>query len=139
MNYGLLSVIVINTAKENEVLLHKNIKAEMNEILDSILALKAAAEDKNIIISEGDHSGQLTISTAEGGPALTIEDVVVAKGWRPKGVGRCLMSEISRWSSMRGVSRLQLLADKTNVKALGFYKNIGWRSTKLICLRNYNT
>ena len=33
-------------------------------------------------------SGQLTISTAEGGFALLVEDVVVAGPWQGKGVGR---------------------------------------------------
>jgi GNAT superfamily N-acetyltransferase len=94
-----------------------------------------AAEHDGTII--GMCTGQLTVSTAEGGPALLVEDVVVAEGWREQGVGRRLMDEMSKWALMMGASRLQLLADRTNIKAIGFYMNTGWRSTQLICLRKY--
>jgi hypothetical protein len=33
------------------------------------------------------------------------------------------------------VSRLQLLADRSNVPALDFYRIMGWHMTELICLR----
>jgi len=80
-------------------------------------------------------TGQLTVSTAEGGPALLVEDVVVAEEWRSQGVGRRLMDEMSKWALLAGATRLQLLADKANTRALGFYMNSGWKSTQLICLR----
>jgi ribosomal protein S18 acetylase RimI-like enzyme len=35
----------------------------------------------------------------------------------------------------RGVTRLQLLTERTNFQALAFYDKIGWESTKLICMR----
>ncbi len=92
-----------------------------------------AAEHAGDII--GMCTGQLTVSTAEGGPSLLVEDVVVAKERRSQGVGRRLVEELSEWARHRGVSRFQLLADKANTKALGFYMNTGWRSTQLICLR----
>ncbi len=91
-----------------------------------------AEHGENII---GMCTGQLTISTAEGGPALIIEDVVVSEEWRSQGIGRQLMDEMSRWAQLMGVSRLQLLADKTNTQALDFYRHTGWTTTQLICLR----
>ena len=45
------------------------------------------------------------------------------------------MSEIDNYAKELGLSRLQLLADKNNHLAIGFYKNMGWGSTNLICLR----
>lgn len=80
-------------------------------------------------------TGQLTVSTAEGGPALLVEDVVVAEEWRSHGVGRRLMDELTRWAYKSGATRMQLLADKSNTGALGFYADTGWKSTQLICLR----
>jgi len=81
-------------------------------------------------------SGQLLVSTAEGALSLLIEDVVVNELWRGRGVGRLLMAAISDWASAKNVSRLQLLADLNNIPALDFYRNLGWKTTDLICLRN---
>ena len=80
-------------------------------------------------------TGQLVISTAEGGPAVLVEDVVVESGHRGRGVGRDLMAAMAGWGLEQGATRLQLLADKNNFPALSFYENLGWRMTALICLR----
>lgn len=82
-------------------------------------------------------SGQLTISTAEGGPALLIEDVIVAPDCRHQGIGRRLIDAVAGWAGERGVQRLQLLADTSNSTALLFYRQLGWKTTRLICLRKY--
>lgn len=49
--------------------------------------------------------------------------------------GRRLMPSLVSWSVKRGLTRLQLPADRNNRPALDFYRPIGWRSTRLICLR----
>lgn len=84
-------------------------------------------------------SGQLTISTAEGGLSLLVEDVVVDTLWRGQGVGRLLMEAMNDWAMGNNVSRLQLLADQSNTPALDFYRRLGWKATKLICLRTYTS
>jgi ribosomal protein S18 acetylase RimI-like enzyme len=93
--------------------------------------LVAEADDKVV----GMCSGQLIVSTAEGGPALLIEDVIVREEFREKGIGRALMKEIAAWAHTRGATRLQLLADRNNHPALSFYEKLGWQTTQLICLR----
>ncbi|MDD5759184.1 MAG: GNAT family N-acetyltransferase [Desulfobulbaceae bacterium] len=80
-------------------------------------------------------SGQLTISTAEGGPALLVEDMVVLGEYRGQGIGQRLLAEVAGWGETQGVSRLQLLADRNNAQGLKFYKKLGWQTTELICLR----
>jgi GNAT superfamily N-acetyltransferase len=80
-------------------------------------------------------SGQLTISTAEGGFALLVEDVVVAGPWQGKGVGRELLTALEQWATARKIARLQLLADRNNGAALEFYRKLGWQPTELICQR----
>jgi ribosomal protein S18 acetylase RimI-like enzyme len=80
-------------------------------------------------------SGQILISTAEGGPAVLIEDMVVFPEHRGAGIGKQLLAAIEEWSIMKGATRMQLLADKNNFAALGFYKKNGWGTTQLICLR----
>lgn len=80
-------------------------------------------------------TAQVIISTAEGGPAAWVEDMVVAQPHRGRGVGRRLLGAIEQWAGSRGIRRLQLLADRDNSPALEFYSHVGWTGTKLICLR----
>jgi predicted N-acetyltransferase YhbS len=80
-------------------------------------------------------TAQMLVSTAEGGMVALIEDMVVDSRWRGFGIGRSLMQSIEAWAHEHGVSRLQLLADRTNFPALDFYDKIGWIPTRLICLR----
>lgn len=91
-----------------------------------------AQEDGSIV---GMCSGQLTISTAEGGPAALVEDVVVRQERRGRGIGKRLMRAVSRWADEQGAARLQLLADRENSAALDFYGTLGWEPTQLVCLR----
>jgi len=79
-------------------------------------------------------TGQILVSTAEGGLAVVIEDLVVDEPHRGRGVGRSLLTEVEKWASAQGAKRLQLLADKNNSPALAFYNTMKWCSTQLICL-----
>jgi len=105
------------------------------------LAMLLAHETAVILVAEaagqviGMCSGQLTISTAEGGFALLVEDVVVAGPWQGKGVGRQLLAALEQWAGSRKIARLQLLADRNNGAALEFYRKLGWQPTELICQR----
>jgi ribosomal protein S18 acetylase RimI-like enzyme len=78
---------------------------------------------------------QLVVSTAEGGDAGLLEDLVVDAPHRGRGVGRRLLEGAAAWARARGATRLQLLADVTNAPALGFYDRLGWARTQLVCLR----
>jgi len=80
-------------------------------------------------------TGQMTVSTAEGGPALLVEDMVVLEQWRGKRVGRQLLESLGAWAREQGIKRLQLLADRNNAPALDFYEALGWQGTALVCLR----
>jgi GNAT superfamily N-acetyltransferase len=79
-------------------------------------------------------TGQLVISTAEGGAACQVEDVVVAASWRGHGLGGWLVDEVAGWARDRGATRLQLVADRENEAALRFYDRRGWRQTRLVAL-----
>jgi ribosomal protein S18 acetylase RimI-like enzyme len=80
-------------------------------------------------------SAQVLVSTAEGREAAVIEDVVVREDCRGGGIGAALMDAIGDWACGRGISRLQLLADRHNEAGIGFYRKQGWKTTQLICLR----
>lgn len=94
--------------------------------------LKVAVVDETVV---GMGTAQTLVSTAEGGLVAMVEDIVVATSYRNMGIGRMLMAAIETWARDRGVSRLHLLADRTNAPALAFYDHIGWQPTRMICLR----
>jgi ribosomal protein S18 acetylase RimI-like enzyme len=63
--------------------------------------------------------------------------MIVDKQFRGKGVGKKLMVQMQYWAENKGITRMQLLADKTNVPALAYYCKLGWAQTKMFCLRKY--
>ncbi len=105
------------------------------------LMLDDCGEQRCIKVAEIDDkvagmcSAQVLISTAEGGKVAMVEDMVVDAQYRGVGVGRDLMTAMEMWARERKLSRLQLLADRTNFSALDFYDKMGWCPTRLICLR----
>lgn len=105
------------------------------------LAMLLASPTSCVMVAEAESrvigmaTGQITISTAEGGPALLVEDVVVEASWRGRGIGRLLLESLAGWAGERGIARLQLLADRNNLPALEFYRVNGWQATELVCLR----
>jgi len=105
-------------------------------LLSKTNAIVVAAEKDDKII--GMATGQLVISTAEGGASLWIEDVVVDKQHQKRGIGSQLLLEVAAWGKEQGARRTQLLADKNNSTAIRFYKNNNWQQTALICLRKYH-
>ncbi|QJD29025.1 GNAT family N-acetyltransferase [Methylococcus geothermalis] len=105
------------------------------------LALLIGSGADRVLVAESDGrvvgmcSVQTLISTAEGGRVGLVEDMVVAPEVRGKGIGRRLLGEIERWAADAGLTRLQLLADRTNEPALTFYDRLGWERTALVGLR----
>ncbi|MDR3588228.1 MAG: GNAT family N-acetyltransferase [Negativicutes bacterium] len=80
-------------------------------------------------------SGQLLISTAEGGLKAIVEDLVLAGDCRGRGIGRQLLQAVETWAMQQGAKRLDLLADRRNGPALQFYGRENWRRTELVCLQ----
>lgn len=126
MLFSLEEDFVIDAARQR-----RGLEMMLNNGRGRILAAETA--DGTVI---GMCSGQLTVSTAEGGPAVLVEDVVVHQDWQGQGIGARLMDAIGEWAKENQATRLQLLADRNNIPALDFYKHLGWQQTQLICLRN---
>lgn len=101
-------------------------------LTDNRYIIKVATAESRIV---GMVSGQLIISTAEGGHSLLIEDLVVHEQYRKQGIGASLLAELCSWAENSGATRFQLLADKDNSNGLAFYKKTGWQQTNLIALR----
>ncbi len=105
-------------------------------LLQSPTAIIMVAKEDNAVIAMG--TAQLVISTAEGGSSLLIEDVVVKPSRQNLGIGGRMMLALGDWGLTKGACRMQLLADRTNAPALGFYTHEGWQKTQLICLRKFH-
>lgn len=106
----------------------------------SLLLTDSSGLSAVLVAEKGDEivgmcSVQALISTAEGGPVGLLEDLIVKKEHRGNGIGTRLLSEIFRWCEMKNISRLQLLRDLDNERALKFYACNGWTGTRLVCMR----
>ncbi|MNW43868.1 Acetyltransferase (GNAT) family protein [compost metagenome] len=105
----------------------------------------------NMIISNPD-SGQLllllennqiigmanllfSISTAEGGKVIVLEDFILSSKERGKGYGKFFMKEIIRFAKEHGFLRITLLVDADNPTAQRFYEGIGYQYSNMKCMR----
>ena len=91
------------------------------------------ARDENVVV--GMANAQIGISTAEGGPVLILEDVILAAGHRGNGHGRQLVEHVLRWAASEGMSRVTLLADRDNAAALAFYQRLGFEESAMVVRR----
>jgi GNAT superfamily N-acetyltransferase len=77
----------------------------------------------------------ISISTAEGGPVLILEDVILAASHRGGGHGRRLVEHVLAWAAAAGMPRVTLLADNDNAPALGFYEKLGFENSAMVVRR----
>lgn len=77
----------------------------------------------------------VTVSTAEGGRVLLLEDVIVRAGQRGGGLGRRLVEHVLAWARTEGMTRATLLADRANAPALAFYERLGFGPSAMRVLR----
>ena len=76
-----------------------------------------------------------TVSTAEGGKVVLLEDVIVKPAWRGQKLGRLLVERVIEWAADQGVTRVTLLADRDNAPALAFYRRPGFEPSAMRVLR----
>ena len=107
--------------------------AGLRSLLESTTAKAWVAESQGRAV--GMITLQILISTAEGGEVGLVEDLVISVPWRRHGLGHRLIRTVEAWAWERGLSRLQLLADRENAPALDFYRKHEWTDTRLVALR----
>lgn len=76
-----------------------------------------------------------TVSTAEGCRVLLLEDVIVSRAHRGKGLGRKLVEHVCEWARAEGMPRVTLLADRGNAPALAFYGRLGFEKSAMTVRR----
>jgi GNAT superfamily N-acetyltransferase len=77
----------------------------------------------------------VTVSTAEGGPAAWLEDMVVSPARRGEGIGKELLEAATEFASLRGATRITLLTDRGNEAAQRFYRRHGFRESAMVPMR----
>lgn len=76
-----------------------------------------------------------SISTALGGKVAILEDMIIHKDFRQKGLGKELLGEAIRFSKERNCLRLTLLTDFNNDAAINFYQHFGFKKSEMIPMR----
>ncbi|MGE9297158.1 MAG: N-acetyltransferase family protein [Puniceicoccales bacterium] len=104
-------------------------RAGLEHLIESNTALVLAAEMGGLVV--GMATIQEVISTVEGGPIGIVEDVIVHRSFRKKGVGTALLDHLKAIAIARDYGRLQLLADENNTPGESFYAAQGWEPTSL--------
>lgn len=74
---------------------------------------------------------QKLISTVMGEYVGLIEDVIISKSYRGKGFGKMLIETLIAESTLSGMVRLSLGADRRNQNAIAFYQKHGFTTSNM--------
>ena len=76
-----------------------------------------------------------TISTAEGGFVILLEDVIVHRDYRGRGFGGKLLTHTIDYAKKKDFVRITLLTDRMNEAGQGFFKAHNFVQSKMIPMR----
>lgn len=76
-----------------------------------------------------------TISTAEGGFVVLLEDVIVHRDFRGKGFGDMLLKHTIEYARKKDFHRITLLTDRINEQGQHFFEKHGFFKSKMIPMR----
>ena len=76
-----------------------------------------------------------TISTAEGGFVVMLEDVIVHRDHRGNGFGGKLLRHAIDYAAKKDFLRITLLTDRLNDRSVGFFKRHGFFESSMLPMR----
>jgi GNAT superfamily N-acetyltransferase len=79
----------------------------------------------------------ITISTAEGGFVLMLEDLIVHRDYRHQGFGTQLLDYATDFARKKNFLRITLLTDEPNEKLKRFFLKNGFVESNMIPMRMY--
>ena len=79
----------------------------------------------------------ITLSTAEGGFVLLLEDLFVQKDYRGQGLGRQLLAYAIDFARKKNFLRITLLTDKPNAALTRFFLANGFVESGMLPMRMY--
>lgn len=77
----------------------------------------------------------ITISTHRGGIVLLLEDLIVRHAWRRRGAASALVRHAVAFANSIGASRITLLTDHSNKRAIRLYQKHGFGPSKMLAMR----
>jgi N-acetylglutamate synthase-like GNAT family acetyltransferase len=76
-----------------------------------------------------------TISTAEGGFVILLEDLVIHKGFRDKGYGSDLLEYATKFAREKHFLRITLLTDRPEMRSQSFFRRHGFVDSSMMPMR----
>jgi GNAT superfamily N-acetyltransferase len=76
-----------------------------------------------------------TISTAEGGVVILLEDLIIHQDFRGHGLGSKLLKHALSYAKSKDFKRITLLTDRINEDAQRFYKRHGFFESAMLPMR----
>lgn len=76
-----------------------------------------------------------TISTAEGGFVIVLEDLVVHKTYQGKGFGSKLLEYAINFARQKNFVRITLLTDRPELRSQSLFKRFGFYESSMIPMR----
>lgn len=77
------------------------------------------------------------VSTAEGGEVGILEDMIISPSCRGLGIGSSLLAGAIEMAKKEKLTRLTLLTDLSNHRAINFYRRAGFAKSVMTPLRLY--
>jgi len=135
--------IIIREAKESDLLTIRQLTLELIETMGDTegIDIKLIAENCQNLLSEA--NSHILVAEIEGivvgfvnfttrktilhrGLSGLIDEIIVAKSYRGKGVGKQLLSSVIEKSRQLGCCEVEVSTEKTNAKAREFYRQCGF-------------
>ncbi len=135
--------IIIREARESDLLTIKKLTLEFIEAMGNTegIDIKLIAENCRNLLSEA--NSYILVAEIEGivvgfinfttrktilhrGLSGLIDEIIIAKGYRGKGIGKQLLSNAIEKSRRLGCCEVEVSTEKTNIKAREFYRQCGF-------------
>ena len=108
---------------------------------DGLRLLLEAPSRGRIFVLRNDHriigmvTTLTTISTAEGGFVLLLEDFFIHPSHRSQGFGRQMLDYVVDYAKMKDFKRITLLTDKISEESQKFFQANGFKFSQMIPMR----
>jgi GNAT superfamily N-acetyltransferase len=141
--------IIIREARESDLLTIRKLTLELIEAMENTegINIKLTAENCRNLLSEA--NSYILVAEIEGiiggfvnftirktilhrGLSGLIDELIIAKGHRGKGIGKQLLSGAIEKSRQLGCCEVEVSTEKTNIKAREFYGQCGFTESGVL-------
>ena len=124
LTIGKLTLELIEAMGDTEGIDIKLIAENCRDLLSEANSHILVAEIKGVVVGFLNFTTRKTI--LHRGLSGLIDELIVAKSYRGKGIGKQLLSSAIKKSRQLGCCEVEVSTEKTNIKAREFYKQYGF-------------